>query len=138
MMNMQVKGTYCVKLNFPYLYRFYNRRYDGIHTDSKGIITCLVIYWLTCLLLGLFTCHNTSLYPSELLYINIITRIKATRCETLMTFTTNNSKKHSHLTYCLNVSLMIQTWTATIFSTSESILLMVHENILFWFVTTNI
>ena len=29
-----------------------------------------------------------------------ITRIKATRCETLRTVTTNNSKKHSHLTYC--------------------------------------
>ena len=33
------------------------------------------------------------------------TRIKATRGETLRTVTTNNSKKHSHLTYCLNVSL---------------------------------
>ena len=29
------------------------------------------------------------------------TRIKATRCETLRTVITNNSKKHLHLTYCL-------------------------------------
>ena len=42
------------------------------------------------------------------------------------------------LTYCLNVSLMVQKWTATIFSTFEPILLIVHENDLFWYVTTNI
>ena len=70
----------------------------------------------------------------------LFTRIKATRCETLRTVTTNNSKKHSHLTYCLNVSLMVQKRTATNFSTSEPILfiLIVHENNLFWYVTTNI
>ena len=66
------------------------------------------------------------------------TRIKATRCEMLRTVKTNNLKKHSHLTYCLNVSLMVQKWMATIFSTSEPILLIVHENDLFWYVTANI
>ena len=40
---------------------------------------------------------------------DIQTRIKATRCETLRTVTTHNAKKHSHLTYCLNVTLMFQT-----------------------------
>ena len=70
--------------------------------------------------------------------VDLTTRIKATRCETLRTVKTNNSKKHSNLTYCLNVSFMVQKGTATIFSTSEPILLIVHENDLFWYVTTNI
>ena len=64
------------------------------------------------------------------------TRIKATRCETLRTVTTNNSNKHSHLTYCLNVSLMVQKWTATIFSTSDSpwkrSILISHNQYLNW------
>ena len=63
--------------------------------------------------------------------LNFMTRIKATRCETLRAITTNNSKKHAHLTYCLNVSFMVQKGTAIIFSTSEPILLIVHENDLF-------
>ena len=71
-------------------------------------------------------------------YALFVTRIKATRCETLRTVTTNNSKNHSHSTYYFNVSLMVQKWTATIFSTSEPILLIVHETNLFWYVTTNI
>ena len=66
------------------------------------------------------------------------TRIKATRCATLRTVSTNNSKKHSHLSYCLNVSFMVRKGTATIFSTSEHILLIVHETYLFLYVTNNI
>ena len=94
------------------------------------------------------------------------TRIKATRCETLRTDTTNNSKKHLNLTYCINITLMVhkkdlfwyitnyiinevlkwalqtthlsQKWAATIFFTSEPILLIFHENDLFWYVATHI
>ena len=57
-----------------------------------------------------------------------LTRMKATRCETLRTVTTNNSKKHPHLTYCLNEWSEVNGYN---FFTSEPILLIVHENDLF-------
>ena len=88
----------------------------------------LEIEFLDMALKSVCTKFEVSVYR---LQIYTYTRIKATRCETLRTVTTNNSKKHSHLTYCLNISLMVQKGTATIFSTSEPILLIVHENDLF-------
>ena len=56
------------------------------------------------------------------------TRIKATRCETLRTVTTNNSKNthiwHTEiLKWALQTGHLSQKWAATIFSTSEPILL---------------
>ena len=109
--------------------------------SSQGSVLVSGHYWFVkqCWLVnitGLYRVQVSEKY--RFLPQRFNTRIKATRCETLRTVTTNNSKKHSHLTYCLNVSLMVQKWTATIFSTSEPILLIVHENDLFWYVTTNI
>ena len=49
-------------------------------------------------------------------------------------------KKHLNLTFCLNITLKVHEkdifWAATIYSTSDPFLLIIHENYRFWYIAT--